>query len=54
MRILFVVDDFPWPTRSGGHLRAQQVGAALAELGELDLFSLIYPGRLKLCVIFAP
>jgi hypothetical protein len=45
MRILFVVDDFPWPTRSGGHLRAQQVGAALAEVGEVEMFSLVYPGR---------
>jgi hypothetical protein len=49
VRILFVAEDFPWPARSGGHLRAQQVAAALAELGELDVFSLVYPGRPDPC-----
>ncbi len=45
MKILCVLQDFPWPTRLGTHLRSQQVVASLAELGELDLFSLVYPNR---------
>jgi glycosyltransferase involved in cell wall biosynthesis len=51
MRILCVVPDFPWPTRVGTHLRSQQVIAALAGLGELDLFSLAYPNRPDPCAL---
>ena len=49
MRILFVAQDFPWPARLGTHLRSQQVIASLAPLGELDVFSLIYPNRADPC-----
>jgi glycosyltransferase involved in cell wall biosynthesis len=51
MRILFVAQDFPWPARLGTHLRSQQVIASLAPLGELDVFSLIYPNRADPCEI---
>ncbi len=49
MKILFVAQDFPWPARLGTHLRSQQVVATLAALGELDIFSLIYPNRADPC-----
>jgi glycosyltransferase involved in cell wall biosynthesis len=49
MRILCVVPDFPWPTRVGTHLRSQQVIASLAGLGQLDVFSLVYPKRPDPC-----
>jgi glycosyltransferase involved in cell wall biosynthesis len=49
MKSLFVAQDFPWPARLGTHLRMQQVIATLAGLGELDLFSLIYPNRPDPC-----
>ena len=49
MKLLCVVEDFPWPARAGAHLRSQQVIATLAALGELDLFSLVYPKRPDPC-----
>jgi glycosyltransferase involved in cell wall biosynthesis len=49
MKLLCLVPDFPWPTRVGTHLRSQQVIASLAALGELDLFSLVYPNRPDPC-----
>ncbi len=49
VKILFVAQDFPWPARLGTHLRSQQVVATLATLGELDIFSLIYPNRADPC-----
>jgi glycosyltransferase involved in cell wall biosynthesis len=51
MKSLFVAQDFPWPARLGTHLRMQQVIATLAGLGELDLFSLIYPNRPDPCEV---
>jgi hypothetical protein len=49
MKILFVAHDFPWPARLGTHLRMQQVITALSDLGQVDLFSLIYPKRPDPC-----
>jgi hypothetical protein len=49
MKLLFVAHDFPWPARLGTHLRMQQVIAALSDLGQVDLFSLIYPKRPDPC-----
>jgi len=49
MKILCVLQDFPWPTRLGTHLRSQQVVTCLAGMGELDLFSLVYPNRPEPC-----
>ena len=49
MKILCVVEDFPWPARGGAHLRSQQVIATLASVGELHLFSLMYPNRPEAC-----
>jgi glycosyltransferase involved in cell wall biosynthesis len=49
MKILCVVEDFPWPARGGAHLRSQQVITSLAAVGELDLFSLTYPNRPDPC-----
>jgi glycosyltransferase involved in cell wall biosynthesis len=51
MRILFIAPDFPWPTRLGTHMRSQQVIETLAGLGQLDLFSLVYPNRPEPCVV---
>jgi glycosyltransferase involved in cell wall biosynthesis len=51
MKSLFVAQDFPWPARLGTHLRMQQLIATLAGLGELDLFSLIYPNRPDPCEV---
>ena len=45
MKILVVVQDFPWPMVAGPHLRLATVVTALAELGDLDLFSLVRPSR---------
>ena len=49
MRILVVTPDYPWPARLGTHLRSQQVVSTLAALGDVDLFSLVYPGRPHPC-----
>jgi hypothetical protein len=49
VKLLCLVPDFPWPTRVGTHLRSQQVITSLAALGQLDLFSLVYPNRPDPC-----
>lgn len=41
--ILAVTDFFPWPPRNGGTLRTSVAVEALAESGDLDLFSLCDP-----------
>lgn len=40
LKILVVGEDFPWPANRGGLIRLGKVIEALAELGEVDLFTL--------------
>jgi len=40
MKILVVADYFPWPPINGGLMRMARTVDALADMGELDLFSL--------------
>ncbi len=39
-KILIVAEDFPWPANRGGLLRLSQVIETLADVGEVDLFTL--------------
>ena len=40
MKILFVAEDWAWPSTGGGLLRLARMIEALSELGEVDLFAL--------------
>ena len=44
-RILVVTQDFPWPVVSGSLIRLTAVMDALAELGDIDLFSFVSENR---------
>lgn len=39
MRVLVAAQDFPWPSNYGSRIRLANVVKALAELGEIDLFT---------------
>ena len=45
MKILVVGEDYPWPANRGGLLRLGKIIEALADLGEVDLFTLYDPRR---------
>lgn len=49
MRSLVVAQDFPWPPVTGSFQRLASVVRALATLGDVELFSLVYPGRRESC-----
>jgi glycosyltransferase involved in cell wall biosynthesis len=44
MRVLVVAQDFPYPTTYGSRIRLANVVRALAELGDVDLFTFSWPG----------
>ena len=44
MRILIVAQDFPWPSRYGSRIRLANVVRALGHLGDVDLFTFLWPG----------
>lgn len=44
MRILVVAQDFPWPTSYGSRIRLANVIRALGQLGDVDLFTFLWPG----------
>ena len=44
MRILVVAQDFPWPTDHGPRIRLANVVRALGQLGDVDLFTFLWPG----------
>lgn len=49
-----MAQDFPWPTRTGTHIRLQHVIAGLSGVGDVDLFSLAYRGRPEPCTVPDP
>ena len=45
MRILLIAADYPWPETGGSRLRVANTIGALAECGDLDLFSIVPSSR---------
>jgi len=45
VKILFVAEDWAWPSTGGGLLRLARMIEALSEMGDLDLFALHDPAR---------
>jgi glycosyltransferase involved in cell wall biosynthesis len=43
MRILIVIENFPWPSMGGGLIRLARTVEALADIGDVDLFVLVDP-----------
>jgi glycosyltransferase involved in cell wall biosynthesis len=44
LRILVVAQDFPWPATYGSRIRLANVVRALGQVGDIDLFTFLWPG----------
>jgi len=51
MRSLVIAQEFPWPLTSGSLLRLDTVMSALADLGEVELFSVVNARREAPCIV---